>query len=138
MSLFILYSICATYLTLSSTFGGPCFSVCGWLCGQIKKQKLKHHKKVRKAKEKPLKPEDLSGFLGAARQIRTADLILTNYFLRIFHFTGLLSAIVSFPCGAILPRLFCSVLLSACIGVSELIRGVRLVFVWVSICHPDR
>ena len=78
MSLFIPYSICATYLTLSSTFGGPCFSVCGWLCGQIKKQKLKHHKKVRKAKEKPLKPEDLSGFLGAARQIRTADLILTK------------------------------------------------------------
>ena len=23
-------------------------------------------------------------------------------------------------------------------AVSELIRGVRLVFVWVSICHPDR
>jgi hypothetical protein len=39
------------------------------LCGQIKKQKLKHHEKVRKAKEKPLKPEDLSGFHGAAGRI---------------------------------------------------------------------
>ena len=35
-------------------------------------------KKFRKPKEKPLKSEDLSGFLGAARQIRTADLILTK------------------------------------------------------------
>ena len=34
--------------------------------------------------EKPLKPEDLSGFLGAAGRIRTADLILTNGILLIF------------------------------------------------------
>ncbi len=34
-------------------------------------------KKFRKQK-KPLKSEDLSGFRGAARQIRTADLILTK------------------------------------------------------------
>ena len=54
---------------------------------QVKKQKLKHHEKVRKTKEKPLKPEDLSGFHGAARQIRTADLILTKGDFSIKTFT---------------------------------------------------
>ena len=40
-------------------------------------------------KQKPLKSKDLSGFPGAARQIRTADLILTkrpwSFFLTIFN-----------------------------------------------------
>ena len=54
------------------------FSVCGWLCGQRQKPEFKSSRIVAKAKENIRFSSEKRMFCGADRQIRTADLILTN------------------------------------------------------------
>ena len=55
------------------------FSVCGWLCGQRQKPEFKSSRIVAKAKENIRFSSEKRMFCGADRQIRTADLILTNW-----------------------------------------------------------
>ena len=55
------------------------FSVCGWLCGQRQKPEFKSSRIVAKVKENIRFSSEKRMFCGADRQIRTADLILTNW-----------------------------------------------------------
>ena len=56
----------------------PCVSVCGWLCGQTQNRLLYHGDKVPEIQQNRPFLYEKSGYCGAARQIRTADLILTK------------------------------------------------------------
>lgn len=60
------------------------FPVCGLFCGQRQKPKFKPAKIVIKSKEKGHFSDEKRSFSGAAGQIRTADLILTNAGLIVF------------------------------------------------------
>ena len=69
------------------------FSVCGWLCGQRQKPEFKSSRIVAKAKENIRFSSEKRMFCGADRQIRTADLILTNSSKVAFSCRGLLSLV---------------------------------------------
>ncbi len=57
---------------------GRFFSVCGLFCGQREKPQIQSKEKVLKSKEKQALSAEKTGFCGAATQIWTGDLILTN------------------------------------------------------------